>query len=194
MDLKPSPAWKSRYRFESILVFVLAIFSWSIPVTILIPTGEVIFALLAHMLAIVLLIFILWWIPRFYETLNFALDDKQVVSRYGIFFKQERRVDLKKINMVQTTQGPIQRHFRTKHLHMHTAALGGQPIAEVTFYDLTNADEIQKKISQLMESRGVADRIDVGAKETSVIEELTKIRRIMEEKRADDLKKPRDER
>jgi membrane protein YdbS with pleckstrin-like domain len=127
MDLKPSPALKSRYRLLAILIFVICVFSWSIPLALFIPLDyQAIYHLSVHLPTAVALVYTLWWIPRFYGTLSYEIDEERglVTSRSGVFWKSERRVNIPKVNMVHTTEGPLQRHYGTKHLHIHTAAMG----------------------------------------------------------------------
>jgi len=188
MELKPSPALKSRYYLEYGLAFVLGVFSWSIPVTFFIPSEYLLIWILSiHLPTFALLIYSFWWISRWYESVKFTIGDREVISRFGVFWKQERRVDLSKINMVHVSQGPIQRHFKTKHVHAHTAAMGGASTAEVTFFDLSDAEETKEKILELVEKRRSGAKPEekerVEREKTSierVVEELISIRKLLE--------------
>jgi hypothetical protein len=189
MQFKPSPAFKSRYYLEYGLAFVLGIFPWSIPVTLFIPSDYLlIWVLTVHLPTFALLAYTFWWIPQYYKSANFVVNEKETISRFGVFWKQERRVDLSKVNMVHISQGPIQRHFHTKHLHIHTAALGAASAAEVIFFDLPNAEEIRTKVLGFIEGRRSEAELGGGelivpekekASVGKIIEELTAIRKLL---------------
>ncbi len=65
----------------------------------------------------------MWWIPGYYESVVFEVDEKLVISKYGVFF-QENQINVSKISLMMLTEGPLQRHLGTKHLHIHAAAMG----------------------------------------------------------------------
>jgi uncharacterized membrane protein YdbT with pleckstrin-like domain len=191
MKFKPSPALKKRYAIEAVLTYLIGIFSWLIPVTSYIPQEYLLlYLLLGYVPVIASLIYIFWWIPKFYESAEYEISDMEVISRYGVFLKQERKVSFPKINMVSTTEGIIQRRFGTKHLHVHTAAIG-TATAEVVFLDLADAEKIKADLTKKVESskagKGKQVKVDEEEEEVTVeggmdkvVEELVKIRKLVE--------------
>lgn len=187
MELKSSPYLKSRYYLGYGLFFAFFIFSWSIPATFFIPYEHLLIWIMSiHLPTFTLLIYSFWWIPHWYESISFTIGDREIVSRFGVFWKQERQVDISKINMVHVSQGPIQRYFKTKHVHVHTAAMGAASTAEVIFFDLSDAEKTKEKILEMVEKRRYYAKPDEKEREKTSIEiaikELISIRKLIEKK------------
>ena len=106
-----------------VLVAVLASLS---PLIIFVPetSAKVVFGIF---LIIFLLIMALWafWIPTFYQTLEYYIDSEAVKMNRGVFWKRLVTVPYGKITNVDVTQGPLQRMYRIGSIHVQTAGAGG---------------------------------------------------------------------
>ena len=67
---------------------VVGVLSWSVPVAFFVPADRLLIYLLSVYLPIsVALIYTSWWIPKFYETIEFNLGEDAVHGKYGVFFR-----------------------------------------------------------------------------------------------------------
>ena len=71
------------------------------------------------------MVFIAFWIPAYFKTLEYILDDEAVKMNKGVFWKKRVTVPYHKITNVDVTQGPIERMYNLGTIHVQTAGAGG---------------------------------------------------------------------
>ena len=123
--LKPKSEFKSLMFIDWAIVLILV----SVPLMamiIFIPKNEakIIFSILLSVLGLVM-VFYAFWIPAYFKTLEYILDDETVKKNNGVFWKKRVTVPYHKITNVDVTQGPIERKYNLGTIHVQTAGAGG---------------------------------------------------------------------
>ena len=72
---------------------------------------------------IIIMIFVIIWIPAAFNALEYYIDDEGVKMRCGVVWKKQVTVPYSKITNVDITQGPMQRYYNIGTIHVQTAAL-----------------------------------------------------------------------
>ncbi len=120
------------------------------------------------------------WIPRFYSSITFRLEEDHAYARYGVWWRKEKRVPYSLVSEVRIRQGPLQRKLGLANVDVFTPATGTvRP--EMTFFQLEK-DMAWKIASMLREKAGILSAEKRKAVEEEILEELKKIRRLLEEK------------
>jgi len=63
----------------------------------------------------------LWWVSRYFATLECYLTSRSIVYRRGIFWKREKTIPLTRIQDLGMMQGPLMRFFGIHRLKIETA-------------------------------------------------------------------------
>lgn len=93
----------------------------------------------------------LWFIPRQVHAMGYALAEDHLLWRKGIMFRQINVIPYGRMQFVDTSQGPLARHFGMAEVKLHTAAattdatINGLPIAE--------AENLRRILSERGEQR-----------------------------------------
>lgn len=80
--------------------------------------------ILAIACIIVPLMIIAIWVPRFYESVIFRIEDDHVYARFGVWWKKEKRVSYNLVSEVRLRQRPLQRKLRLVNIDVFTPATG----------------------------------------------------------------------
>ena len=175
-EFKPSPKLKLVYWLYSLLYFI--------PMAIACIVISVFNALVGLVLIIACiiapLIIIAIWIPRFYESVIFRIEEDHVYARFGVWWKKEKRVPYNLVSEVRLRQGPLQRKLGLVNIDVFTPATGTL-IPEITLFQL-HQDLGLEKISVLRRKVGILSSRERRVIEEDILEELRTIRRILEEK------------
>ena len=83
-EFKPAPQFKKLYYIYLLLAIIFAILWWYLPVLLFTPFGVKV-GITIPILAI--LIFIAYWIPKYYDTIVCKLTEDEIVWRRGVWFK-----------------------------------------------------------------------------------------------------------
>ena len=84
-EFKPAPQFKKLYYIYFLLAIIFAILWWYLPVLLFTPFGVKV-GITIPILAI--LIFIAYWIRKYYETMVYKLTKDEIVWRRGVWFKK----------------------------------------------------------------------------------------------------------
>ncbi len=175
-EFKPSPKLKSIYWLYSLL--------YLIPATVI---GLVLLFLniwvdLAFLLVLVIapVVVLAVWIPRFYDSVLFKVEEDHVYARFGVWWKKEKRVPYNLVSEVRLRQGPLQRRLRLVNIDVFTPATGAMKL-ELTLFQL-DQDVGKEKLLLLRRRVGILSSKERRIIEEEILEELRKIRRILEEK------------
>lgn len=86
--------------------------------------------------ALVLLLWMVWLLPRQVRALGFAETDDEFLVRRGIMFRSLNVIPYGRIQYVDVNEGPVARHFGIASITLHTASaetsgtLDGLPVEE----------------------------------------------------------------
>jgi len=126
------------------------------------------------------LIIIAIWIPKFYESIIFKIEEDHVYARFGVWWRKEKRVPYNLVSEVRLRQGPLQRKLGLVNIDVFTPATGAMK-PEVTLFQLPK-DLGVEKLSLLRKKVGILSSRERRVIEEEILEELKTIRKILEEK------------
>jgi membrane protein YdbS with pleckstrin-like domain len=178
-----SPSIKLRtlffvYAFSGFILF--GIFTY-IPVMVLtkllVPKLLLSFAYLAAM------IFVCYWIPRYYETMKYKLTNHEMVWHRGVWFRDTGIVPYNRITNIDITQGPVSRMIGIAKLKIQTAGYSGSKTsAEITIEGVENFEEMRDVIMNFVRGRKPVSTESHYGSENKVLDELVKIRKLLSKK------------
>lgn len=144
MKFKPESQLKTLWYIIWMIAFVLGLIVWLFCIFVINPF---IFSICLAVF-LVIMILVLFWIPRAYRVLEYSLEDDSVKMQEGVVWKKNITVPYLKITNVDITQGPIQRALGIGVIHVQTAGAGGQQgqKAELKINGVKNLDELRDKI------------------------------------------------
>jgi len=136
---------------------------------------------------------ILLWIPTFFSSLEYIVDNDSVKVKAGVFWKKRVTVPYTKITNIDVTQGPLQRMFEIGTIHVQTAGAGGTQgaQAELKLLGVRDLDEVKDAIMARVRSYTISrpEQIKEKVPEESdlkifrrMLEELTAIRELLQNK------------
>ena len=162
--IKPEKELKTVGYIVWSIVFVLVTVVLLLP-ALLIPdqVGRLIFT---GMLLLYWVIMGLWvkWIPAYFKTLDYKLEDDAVKMGMGVFWKKRVTVPYTKITNVDVTQGPLQRKYGIGTVHVQTAGAGGAQggQAELRMAGIRDFDNLKDVIMEKVKGMGDKRHEDSG--------------------------------
>lgn len=126
---------------------------------ILLVIGSVLFLLIGDpegkyivgglfLIAAIILLGVLFWIPAFFRSLEYTIEDEFVSGKKGVFWRKTTSIPYFKITNVDVTQGPVERAFGIGKLHCQTAGVAGPQgqMAELKLMGIKNLEEVKNHI------------------------------------------------
>jgi len=143
--MKPEKELKTLWFTCWSIWFVIDIVAW----LLLMLVQPIVFGLLLVGSAIVAVL-ILVWIPAFYATLDYVIDNDCIKGKNGVFWKKYITIPFTKVTNLDITQGPLQRIFDIGTIHIQTAGASGQQTAkaELSLVGVRNLEEIKESIME----------------------------------------------
>ena len=176
--MKPDPKMKPYWGLWTIFWTVVGVLSWSVPITFSIPTANLMLYLLCvYVPLIVALVYVFWWIGKFYDTIEYELGENAVHYKYGVFFRKEKGISYGRITMAGLSQGPLKRHYGIYSIPIFTAARGGTNVPEMCLMNIKNGPEIRDEVSKKIGRLSEKERKSV---EEKMLEELREIRKVLQ--------------
>jgi hypothetical protein len=136
---------------------------------------------------------ILFWIPAFYRSLEYVIDNDSIKGKRGVFWKKGVTVPYTKVTNIDVTQGPGQRMFNLGTIHVQTAGAGGTQgtQAELVLLGIRDFNKLKDTIVErvkgytLTKSEGVKKEV-VEESDLEIfrrmLKELIAIREVLEKK------------
>ena len=191
IDIRPEKELKSLFYIYMTPVFIpVAILGAVLMFVPLDPPGTVIIPLLIGLLLLVALLLALW-IPAFYRSLEYSIDEDAIRCNSGVFWKRRVTVPYSKITNVDITQGPVQRAYGVGSVHVQTAGAGGAQggMAELAFMGVRNLEGVREAIMTRVKARAgapqhqsEAERAPAGDTQERILAELKAIRAALEKR------------
>ena len=178
MLLKPSPKMKTLYVVYALLFLVIGVFSWCIPLTLLFLGDRLTLLMLlvtVYAPISVALAFFIYWLPRYYDSVTYLVEEDRLVARRGVWWVRESSIPLSRVNNVIYMQGPLQRALGLASLGFHTAAKG-VPVPEVSFAHM-EAEEAENVRETVLRRLKLVPRETY---EEKTLRELSRIRELLE--------------
>ncbi|MCP4263032.1 MAG: PH domain-containing protein [Planctomycetes bacterium] len=154
---------------------------------------EFVFSFLIIIWLIIFIPFLLY-IPAFYKTLEYIVDDESLKTQGGVFWKKHSSLTYAKITNIDITQGPLQRMFNIGTIHVQTAGASGTQgtLAELRLLGIKDLQELKETILTRMKnyalSRSEQSKETIKVPESDqellkdILEELKAIRKSIEKK------------
>ncbi len=182
-EFKPATQFKKLYYVYLILAIPIGSLTWYIPMSILAPF---IVTLGFSILILTILIFVAYWIPKYYDTMLYKLTENEIVWKRGVWFKKTGIVPYNRITNVDIAQGPISRTLGIASLKIQTAGysapsggFGGS--AEIRIDGMEQFEELRELIMGFVRGK---KPISVETYEEDlnlkILDELVKIRELLE--------------
>ncbi|MDD2778486.1 MAG: PH domain-containing protein [Methanocellales archaeon] len=186
-EFRPAQQFKMLYYIYLILGTLFGILPWYIPLVYSIVDVSdnapfvVTFFVLVPLLA--LLIFVAYWIPKYYDTVLYKLTENEMVWRRGVWFKNTGIVPYNRITNIDIAQGPISRMLRIASLKIQTAGYsapsGGK--AEIKIEGMEQFEELRELIMGFVRGKKpVAVETYEEDIDSKILDELVKIRKSLE--------------
>jgi len=197
-EFHPDTSMKSLYYIYLALGVAVFCLSWMIPVIVaaflFLPLSRalVITAVLLSP-ALVAVLCIAFWIPKYYSSIKYAFTSNEVVVERGVYWRRKSFVPYNRITNIDIVQGPIARHFGLGTVRIQTAGYsaggGGTTthIAEAVILNVKNFEELKDTIMgfiRKLKPMAVEAEAEVVTPESisqQILNELRKIREILEE-------------
>jgi len=96
--------------------------------------------------AIIGAVLVPFWIPMFWNTLKYTIQDDRVTYTGGVLFKKRITVPFTKITNINIHEGPIERIFGVGRLRIQTAGMSGQTGAELVMYGISDLDHMRSTV------------------------------------------------
>ena len=192
----PHPNLKT-YYYVYVISVAIVFMTWMLPVSvaalIFLPPNDALVvgtSLLApFFLGLGLVVF---WIPRYYTSITYALTDDEIIVRKGVWWKRASFVPYNRITNINVIQGPVARHFGLGTVLIQTAGFssgGGSSAArpaEAVIFGIKNFEEVKDNIMNFVRGiKPVAVEAKAEAKapedlNRQMLAELKKIRKALE--------------
>jgi membrane protein YdbS with pleckstrin-like domain len=188
------PELKSLYRAYALIAVVGGFLWWIIPLEVALmvlgePLAAGIVAFVVLLPVIVILLVALYWIPRFYSSIKYVLEEDEIVVERGVWWKTKSVVPYNRVTNVNIYQGPISRHYGIGRLAIQTAGFSGvnssgHKTAEADIIGIRNFEETKDAVMSFVKGTkpvAVEARAEpVREVNNEVLEELRRIRRAVE--------------
>lgn len=87
------------------------------------------------------------WLPQKQaEALRYWLDGTTLRVDQGVYFLKRKAIPLDRVTDVVLVQGPLMRRCDIWALHIQTAGMGGQAVAEAILYGVNHPEEIRDEL------------------------------------------------
>jgi len=95
------------------------------PVLLLLLLGNVVVFGLLLMIWLFVMVLVLVWIPAYYSSISYSIEEDAVRGQAGVFWKKYVTVPYTKITNIDIRQGPLERAFHIGTVGLQTAGAGG---------------------------------------------------------------------
>lgn len=181
-EFKPAPQFKKLYYIYLLMVIIFGVLTWYIPVLLFAPL-KVILGLSIAIFAI--LIFVSYWIPKYYDTILYKLTQSELIWRRGVWFKNTGIAPYNRITNIDISQGPISRYLGIASIKIQTAGYSGPAEgggrAEITIEGVEQFEDLRELIMGFVRSKKPL-AVETYEEEINlkILDELVKIRELME--------------
>jgi membrane protein YdbS with pleckstrin-like domain len=191
-EFRPASQLRTLYFIYLLLSILVGVLPWFVPLVLYIPRVSdnalfiIVFLLLLPLLMV--LGFIVYWIPRYYGTIRYKLTNDEVEWRRGVWFQQTGVVPYNRITNIDTVQGPISRMLGIAALRIQTAGYSAQQAqAEIRMNGIEHFDVLRAHLMDCIKGKKpaavetyAAEEIETPAGTGAILQELVRIRELLE--------------
>ncbi len=190
MEFRPGRNLRLLYLIYLLFTVWFLILPWLVPVVVLAPPW---IGLIASVGILVIVLFSVFWIRKFHASLIYIFSTHDITWNRGVWWHRTSIVPYNRITNIDTSQGPLMRRLGVTTLRVQTAgysAPSGQS-SEMRMYGVDDPQAIRNFFLEKIRSQvpsGVeagsesanAGPIPGGAMSAQVLQELVRIREILE--------------
>jgi membrane protein YdbS with pleckstrin-like domain len=194
------PELKRLYQVYLAIVILGGFLWWLLPVVSAVflfsPRIGVIVALSTLVPLLVATVITLYWIPKFHSSINYVLENEEIIVTKGVWWKTKSVVPYNRITNVNIYQGPISRSFGLGRLSIQTAGFSGvsssgQRTAEAEIFGIKSFEGTKDIVMNFV--KGMRPQAIEAAAETrpsanlneQILQELRRMRKAVEKQTAD---------
>ncbi len=173
-SFKPSPKLVRIYWLYSLAYFIPAAVCYGIITYFNVLIGIILYVTLIAAPAA----FLAYWIPRFYGSIRFSLENDHAYASFGVWWVKKKRVPYNLVSEVRVRQGPLQRSLGLACVDVYTPAMGVTK-PELTFFQVSS-EEAERVAEDLRLRVGILSSKERRVLEKEMLNELRAIRKILE--------------
>jgi membrane protein YdbS with pleckstrin-like domain len=184
-DFRPAPQFRTLNYIYTLAAFVFGFLSWQVPLLMFAPVHvNTIVGLFISLPILIIFLFTVYWIPKYYKSMNYKLTKDEMTWRRGVWFKNTGIVPYNRITNVDITQGPVSRSLGIAALKIQTAGYSGQTTrtSEIRIEGVREFEEMREFIMEIVRGRKPVAMETYETGETDVLRELVKIRKLLEKR------------
>ena len=185
-QFKPALQFRTLYYIYAVLTIVLSVFPWYIPVAVFAPFAATYYTtIVVAIIVLPILALVMYWIPRYYNTILYTFSDTEIEWRRGVWFKKTGIVPYNRITNVDVEQGPISRKLGIASLKIQTAGYsapsGAGGVSEMKVLGVEQFEELRDVIMGFVRGKKpIAVETYEEDVSSRILEELIKIRKVLE--------------
>ena len=180
-EFKPAPQFKTLY-YIYFLAFAVSCILIFFPMLFFTP----IIALGISIPILAVLIFVIYWIQKYYDTMTYKLTENEMTWRRGVWFKKTGVVPYNRITNIDIAQGPISRMLGIASLKIQTAGYSapasGLGSAEIRIEGMEQFEELRELVMEFVRGKKPVAVETYEEEDTNlkILDELVKIRELLE--------------
>ena len=185
-EFKPAPQFKKLYYIYLLLAVIIGILPWYIPMLIFAPEDFSAVTVITgiSMLILAVLVFVAYWISRYYDTMIYRLTGNEIVWRRGVWFKNTGIVPYNRITNIDIVQGPVSRMLGIASLKIQTAGYSAPPggSAEIRIDGMEQFEELRDLIMGFVRGKKpvAVETYEEENINLKILNELVRIRELLE--------------
>jgi membrane protein YdbS with pleckstrin-like domain len=197
---KPHSNFKRLYYLYLVIGSIAFYLSWAMPVNLIIyldsgPMTSLLASLFLFSPIIIIVIFTIFWIPKFHSSLSYLLSETDIIVEKGVWWKRKSIVPYNRVTNVEVIQGPLSRRFELGKVSIQTAGFsaggssGSAKVAEAVILGTKNFEEVKDFVmTRVKRFRPMAVEAEtevaaMGDVNVEILDELKKIRKSLERKK-----------
>ncbi len=192
-DFKPEGKYTG-YLLLATLALIVVCWAACIGWIYFVMLEEPVFAIIGIIGAVALvvcLVFACIWVPLYYKSVIYHLNDTEMTWKRGVWFRKTGIVPYNRITNVDIVQGPVMRIFGISHLKIETAGGGAsKSSAEIQIEGVKDPEPLRQMIMDFVRGQkpaAAATGTEYSKAATpdmqTLIEEVAAIRRLLEERK-----------
>lgn len=175
----PSPKYRTLLYWYFIMGAALLVLPWYVPLLVFAP---MLAKVLTTLPVVAVIVFVLYWIPRYHETISYTVGSEEVSWQRGVWFKTTGIVPYRKITNVDVSQGPLSRRLGIASVKLQTAGYStSKSSAEISISGIERHEALRDMLMEYVrKTRDFSSPPAGPSDESAVLVELRAIRELLE--------------
>jgi membrane protein YdbS with pleckstrin-like domain len=142
---------------------------------------------------IIITLFVIYWIPKYYRTVKYLFTETEVRVEEGVYWKERHAIPYSRIMNVDTIQGPIARRFGIGTVDIYTAGYTGvaggtggpkSRRAEASIKFIPNFIQLREQVLEVVRGKPLFGSPAISSTDINkqILDELKEIKKVLEKK------------